>query len=134
MELNLSTRLCMIIMKALESFTKRQCQGLHSRTALSKDGTELLSSAASDTALIFSKEPIFLLCGAEAVPTAFTPKTDPFQPVELGTGPTVQGLPNPAPCFAHRRFNTFAAADHEPFVNVFRCQIQHLKLHHLGKS
>ncbi|GKE54394.1 retrovirus-related pol polyprotein from transposon TNT 1-94 [Tanacetum coccineum] len=42
MELNLSTRLCMIIMKALESFTKRQCQGLHSRTALSKDGTELM--------------------------------------------------------------------------------------------
>ncbi|GJS89744.1 retrovirus-related pol polyprotein from transposon TNT 1-94 [Tanacetum coccineum] len=38
-----STRLCMITMKALESFTKRQCQGLHSRTALSKDGTELLS-------------------------------------------------------------------------------------------
>ncbi|GKF97906.1 retrovirus-related pol polyprotein from transposon TNT 1-94 [Tanacetum coccineum] len=33
----------MIIMKALESFTKRQCQGLHSKTALSKDGTELLS-------------------------------------------------------------------------------------------
>ncbi|GKA64150.1 retrovirus-related pol polyprotein from transposon TNT 1-94 [Tanacetum coccineum] len=29
--------------EALESFTKRQCQGLHSRTALSKDGTELLS-------------------------------------------------------------------------------------------
>ncbi|GJS84452.1 retrovirus-related pol polyprotein from transposon TNT 1-94 [Tanacetum coccineum] len=33
MELNLSTRLCMITMKALESFTQRQCQGLHSRTA-----------------------------------------------------------------------------------------------------
>ncbi|GJT66480.1 hypothetical protein Tco_1017960 [Tanacetum coccineum] len=53
-EKNLQHDSVMIIMKALEMiFHKRQCQGLHSRTALSKDGTELCRGPSSDNANLF---------------------------------------------------------------------------------
>ncbi|GJV14214.1 retrovirus-related pol polyprotein from transposon TNT 1-94 [Tanacetum coccineum] len=68
MELNLSTRLCMIIMKALESFTKRQCQEGHSRSSRSVERRNQTLVEAARTMLIFSKAPMFLW--AEAVATA----------------------------------------------------------------
>ncbi|GJR80774.1 retrovirus-related pol polyprotein from transposon TNT 1-94 [Tanacetum coccineum] len=85
MELNLSTRLYMIIMKALESFTKRQCQGLHSRTALSKDGNTNYWSRQLSHVDIFSKAPI-----PGPAPSLLTP------------GPISSGLvPNPDPAIPY---------------------------------
>ncbi|GJV40237.1 retrovirus-related pol polyprotein from transposon TNT 1-94 [Tanacetum coccineum] len=85
MELNLSTRLYMIIMKALESFTKRQCQGLHSRTTLSKDGNTNYWSRQLSHVDIFSKAPI-----PGPAPSLLTP------------GPISSGLvPNPDPAIPY---------------------------------
>ncbi|GJR34412.1 hypothetical protein Tco_1210096 [Tanacetum coccineum] len=67
MELNLSTRLCMIIMKALESFTKRMPRTLQQKTKRCRK-TERTLVVADRTMLIFSKAQMFLW--AEVVATA----------------------------------------------------------------
>ncbi|GKB12657.1 hypothetical protein Tco_0846580 [Tanacetum coccineum] len=75
MELNLSTRLCMIIMKALEYFIERQFQGLHRRTALSKDGTELLSRLLRQCYYLPRHRCFFRL---KLLLLLVTPRTDPL--------------------------------------------------------